>query len=523
MSIQNKRVFRYQVTITKFWKTDDGRMKTIELNGARGSDRQRQAIFFGLIKESLPKNLTWAYDGAASLFTMEHLESTIFHYDSTNIPEGADSIFRGSRGSLTISITLNTELHTGGILDQGACAVRYMMHIILMTYPRSTDTLTIAEGGKEAFEAGSRGRRGWIHVKPGVGAGIKIVKNRKGEDEVHVILDYKQTQFFTAGPRSDVIDKNMLFEDKDSATKFFKDLKMTTTYSNQPVTFHNFSREEISELTYTDKNTNEQKAVLEEGIRVAKGKRSDYNPKWPAVQTRPFKRGIYSFPIENLKMAPNQKLGPRHGNPPGCVAPRIRYQETRRVGESIGLLSTNPILQGFGIDIQSTPVTVQAVKVPIPGIQFQGAMVTPDITKQATWNISGKFIQPAKIPKILILYGSSEFSGKVEALEGPLKKTASGLGVTIGIISSVDLEQAYPDLSNAEAIDERMESLKALKEKPLVIHVDRNTQQTHALLKLKERQCQVITQQLDVDKALKKNSPTPIVREEYTDTSIDHP
>uniref|UniRef100_A0A1I7U485 Piwi domain-containing protein n=1 Tax=Caenorhabditis tropicalis TaxID=1561998 RepID=A0A1I7U485_9PELO len=512
MGIKNIKVFRHDVKIVKY----EEKKNEFDLAASQGSCRQRQAIFYDLIAEILGTRFKWAYDGAATLYTIdEKFNNESVHMESKDLTkEAKEAIFpKGSEGSLTISFSSNTEtrvLETRDLLEenlsnQTSCPVRQMLQIVLSQQARIGKML-IVDGGNEIFVKGSAPRdKKWAIEMDGVGAGIKIVGGVKNDGAAHLVLECNQkTQFFAPIPLKDL---GLDFNNRFSTAKFLKGMKLNTTYSSQIVTVSGLSDMPMSAITYPGGK------VLTDGAKLAGLKESAFNQQWPAVQSKNYNKKLkkqitYSFPIENLKVAPNQKLAPKHGNPPKCAYPDKRFVETQRVGESTGLLSANSIIQGFGVTVQTTPVTVQAVTVPIPVIQYKGVTVTPDITKQAKWNIPAvNFIEPAKIPKILILYGSSEFAGKVDALQGPLKKTASGLGVTIGIISSVDLEQDYPDLSVAEAIEKKMESLKALKEKPLVIHVDRNTQQTHALLKLKERQCQVVTQQLDVDKALKQNVP----------------
>uniref|UniRef100_A0A1I7TES2 Piwi domain-containing protein n=1 Tax=Caenorhabditis tropicalis TaxID=1561998 RepID=A0A1I7TES2_9PELO len=515
MKIDDKKVYRYLVTITKKFTTMAGVKKTVELAGAEGSDRHRQTIFFNLVKDFLashpraPKH--WAYDGAATLYSVDKFSELNFHRESEGEWRDKNAFFsRGKEGSLTVSISLNNKepvLSMKDILQedlsaQTSCPTRQMLQIALIQEARKRG-MAVVDNGKQIFGQGTPApNERWVIEKNGVGAGVKIVEGEKNAGAAHVVLDFKRTRFFATVPLHDV---RLDFADRAKASQYIKGLKANTVYSTQLVRMDGFSQ-----LNLRDIKVPERGDLLTSAATLAGRREDQYSLNRPVVESTSYNKKqskmiTYSFPMENLVLAPNQKLGPKHGNPPECVAVHKRYGETLTVGAATGLLADNDTLKAFGVSIQRTPLSIDAVNVPIPDIQYQGMMVKPNSGK---WSIGrAKLIVPKNIQQILVLYNSSalskhyDISKVIGRLVDKLHSMGALLGMRITRITPEDLYTTYRKSSVCEAIDKKMDSLSKVKD-VMVIYADESTQPTHGILKLKERQSGVVTQRLCLDKSL---------------------
>lgn len=521
---------RYDVTVSK---TVDGRVT--EIVGARGADKQQQNALFQLITELLRndrmdlKNIS--YDGALSLYNSSNqdLAGKTFFMNSGELPQNIRSTLfpRNENGSLNILIERNTQqptLETLDVLQENlngtSCPVTQMLQQV-MHQEAKRNGFVVVDNGTEMFEKPRGPARDGVHEMNGVGAGLKIAKGSDGKGACHIVIEFKSTRFFDSGPLSALGSRSKLNYDILYAQRYFSGLRLGTTYSNQVLTVHGLSTEPISRLMFGGNS------ILERSAIVANRPLTDYNGNLPAIQTRITDREtrqnkIFSFPIENLRVLPDQKLlSPKHGNPPTCPKPDERVAKTTTVGQAAHLLAPNATLQSFGAQILPTPLTVQAVEVPAPMIiykDFQGRDQQAMVNRQtANWHMPqrAKFLDPARPFKCLILYNSDwltpeqrgSIGGKVENVRKQLQSLpARGTGLSITVTGTEDLGGRYgKKVSAVEAIRMKLETLKNLpaNEKPVVIYIDQSTSPTHGVLKLQERLCEVVTQQLAIDKSLK--------------------
>ncbi|CAL2030744.1 unnamed protein product [Caenorhabditis brenneri] len=530
MEIKKHTNRRYDVTVSK---NVDGRVT--EIVGARGADKQQQNSLFqlitGLLKDDRMDLKNISYDGALSLYNSsnQELAGRTFFLNSGDLSQNLRSTLfpRNENGTLDILIERNAQqptLDTQDVLQENlngaSCPVTQMLQQV-MHQEAKRNGFVVVDNGTEMFEKPRGEANNGVHEMNGIGAGLKIAKGGDGKGAVHIVMEFKTTRFFDNGPLS-ALGSRAKFNDIFHAQRYLSGLKVGTTYSNQVITIHGLSSDSISQLTY-DGNS-----ILARSAEVAHRDVREYNGNWPAVQTRIRDRRtrqfrVFSFPIENLKVLPDQKLMPKHGSPPTCPGPEVRFAQTTTVGQSAKLLAPNPTLASFGAQILPTPLTVQAVEVPAPTILYkdsQARVIQAMVNRQsANWRkpAGGKFFEPASPFKVLILYNSvyltsqqrGSIGEKVEDVKTQLQSmSARGTGLLITVSGTEDLGGTFGDeVSAGEAIRMKLETLKDLpaNEKPVVIYIDPSTSQTHGVLKLQERLCEVVTQQLSIDKSLKRS------------------
>ncbi|EGT47963.1 hypothetical protein CAEBREN_07338 [Caenorhabditis brenneri] len=530
MEIKKHTNRRYDVTVSK---NVDGRVT--EIVGARGADKQQQNSLFqlitGLLKDDRMDLKNISYDGALSLYNSsnQELAGRAFFLNSGDLPQNLRSTLfpRNEHGTLNILIERNTQqptLDTQDVLQENlngaSCPVTQMLQQV-MHQEAKRNGFVVVDNGTEMFEKPQGAADNGVHKMNGIGAGLKIAKGGDGKGAVHIVMEYKTTRFFDNGPLS-ALEKRVKFNDIYQAQRYLSGLKVGTTYSNQVITIHGLSSTPISKLTY------DGHSVLARSAEVAHRPVEQYNKNWPAIQTRIRDRRtreykVFSFPIENLRVLPDQKLMPKHGSPPTCPVPGVRFAQTTAVGQAAKLLSPNPTLASFGAQILPTPITVQAVEVPAPTILYKDSkdrVVQAMVNREsAKWikPAGAKFFEPASPFKVLILYNSVHLNseeqrgsirGKVENVKEQLQSMAArGTGLVITVSGTEDLGARFGEgVSAGEAIRMKLETLKNLpaNEKPVVIYIDHSTSQTHGVLKLQERLCEVVTQQMSIDKSLKK-------------------
>ncbi|CAO4361089.1 unnamed protein product [Caenorhabditis nigoni] len=523
MEVEKKICYRYDVHVLA--RQEDG--KTIELTGSKGSDRQRQSELHEIInivlRQEGTKDITCIYDGAATIYAngkmknkktgaVSSIQTTV---ESSKVSEEIRrNYFRhGQRGSFDVLIEPNTAqstLLTTDVLHESlnstSCPVTQMCQIALGEEARLKGFMS-TEGGNELFDKPNltRSREG-IETMDGVGASVKIATGTTGKGAAHVVIDYKKKQFFAAGL---LVNHEINWNDRVEAKKRIKNLNFGTTYSSQVIRPTGVSTEPMSQLTFIDRDGNEQSVMKTaselSGIPIAK-----FNKNWPAVQVKKG-RLTFSFPIEVLRMLPNQKLSPIHGQPPRCEKAYRRYQLMDAIGKKACLLSPNNTLAAFGLKIQNTPIVVDAVAAKLPTILYKdNSKTSPAIAKQAKWDIGqSSFILPKTVNSIMILFNNegAENKGKIETLKQSLSKSSKFLGVVIGSIATKNLAEDgdYNRLRPDEALRKFYAHLKKQskqKPSPYVIYVDHNSEPYHQLLKYLERTSEVMTQHLNFEKAL---------------------
>ncbi|CAB03833.1 Piwi domain-containing protein [Caenorhabditis elegans] len=524
-------VFRYDVSVLKSF--DDSTRDPIELAGSKGGDRQRQADLTEIVKVALTLeglgNLNIFYDGAAMLFTTQKFETKTEKQQAIFMPIPSDhpklstslkeSQFGRASGKFHVSIELNSkqsELNTIDLLnerlDSAACPVTQMAQIALSAEAKQNGFI-ILDGGHELFDQKNTRRtigKDGVEDMDGVAASIKMAQGNKKTGSAHLVMDYKKKQFFKTGPLKDLI-KGI---NPNQLRSYLKGLRVHTTYSHQSIFIDGISNVPIGEIKLPDGTP-----LLDDCARVSGKPKSFFDASKPAVQVNQYnkregRRMVYSFPIENLLVKPNQKLTQNHGEPPRSIKPELRFDLIRKVGESAKLLSPNQTLKSIGIAINPEPIVVEAMTVPKPTILYKdGAFTSPDLLNRTSWDVQarnhqslkGGFVEPMKINKILILYNSQSYSQAspkeaVVELQSILSKKAKDVGMTIGQIDVEDLND--PDIIGA--IENKMTILKTSQVKPIVIYADHTSEGTHSTLKLQERLCEVITQQVALDKSLKR-------------------
>ncbi|KAF1768746.1 hypothetical protein GCK72_000559 [Caenorhabditis remanei] len=520
MEVKNVVCYRYDVKITG---QADGRNQFL-LTGSKGSDRQKQTELAEILTLAMKKeNITqlYIYDGAATLHTPAQFNvkkngasgTIITTIDSTELSSSLrNSYFSKTHGRFDVIVELNSaqpQLHSSDLLkespDSTSCPVTQMIQIALCEEAKRNNFL-ITDGGNEMFDrAGVTQIRG-VEDMNGVGAGIKIAMGVEGKPAAHLILDYKKKQFFANTPLTNL---NLDWTNIPKVKNYLKGLKVSTKTNDRPQTFtiDGLSSLLMGQIKY------DGGSVLQNAMRCTGKPASAFNTEIPAIESRQFskregKKKTFNFPIEILVLAPNQKLNPKHGNPPRCERPHKRFELTKTVGEKAHILSSNKILESFGVKIRPEPIVVDAVTVPIPTIQYKTSCTAPDLSKQAKWEVRGPFVEPATIGKILIVFNSTnpQDSDKLIQLKGQFAHTARDCGVTIREISTENLAQTYPGASVLLAIEKKFAELKSLPvaKKPLVIYADYSSSPTHGFLKLQERLCDVVTQQVSFDKSLSR-------------------
>ncbi|UMM11910.1 hypothetical protein L5515_000953 [Caenorhabditis briggsae] len=537
MEVEKKTCYRYDVHVLA--RQEDG--KTIELTGSKGSDRKRQSELHEIInivlRQEGTQGITCIYDGAATIYANGQMKnkktgaagSIQTTVESSKVSEEVRRNYfcNGQRGSFHVLIEPNTAqstLLTTDVLHESlnstSCPVTQMCQIALGEEARLKGFMS-TEGGNELFDKPNLARsREGIETMDGVGASVKIATGQTGKGAAHVVIDYKKKQFFAAGP---LVNHGINWNDSAEAKKRIKNLKIGTTYSSQVIRATGVSKEPMSQLTFIDRDGNEQSVMKTaselSGIPIAK-----FNKNWPAVQVRKG-RVTFSFPIEVLRVLPNQKLTPIHGQPPKCEKAYKRYQLMDAIGKKACLLSPNNTLSAFGMKIQNTPIVVDAVAAKLPTILYKdNSKTSPAIAKQAKWEIGrSSFILPKTVNSIMILFNNdrAENTKKINILIESLSTFAKQLGVVIGSITSKNLAEDgnYNSLRSEDALRTFYAHLKeqlkqqgsSQKPSPYVIYVDHSSEPYHQLLKYLERKFEVMTQHLNFDKALQIRSGSPLL------------
>lgn len=519
MDVKTITGYRYDVSVSV---QEDGNNK-YELSGTKGGDRRRQADLTEIVQIAMKQKLNdivFIYDGAKTLYSPTQFLTNAIRSIDTNVglskvsTSVKNSYFLSDKESFRVLIELNTaqtKLISSDLMKESycssACPTTQMVQIALSEEAKRAGFL-IMDGGSEMFDKSNVQKFKGVEDLHGIGAGIKIAKGSLGKGAAHLILDYKKKQFFSNGPLSSL---NLDFCDFAKARSYLKGLRVSTTYfrgNRPPQSFiiDGVSNRPMSQIEYVGGS------ILDDAVKLSGKPKASFNMKWPAVEMKSYNRKegrriTYSFPIENLLLTPHQKLNPKHGNPPRCEKPARRFELTKQIGSSAGLLTSNETLKKFGVSINSQPIIVEAVTVPIPTIAYKGSTSIPNLSKQAKWDAGRvSFIDPAKIPNILMLYNSasSKDTEKLVDLKQSLATTAKQLGVAVGGIGIENLAQTYRGFSVVEAIEQKMASLATVAIKPVVMYADYSSSQTHGVLKLQERLCEVVTQQVSFDKSLSK-------------------
>ncbi|KAF1749177.1 hypothetical protein GCK72_025644 [Caenorhabditis remanei] len=520
MDVKQVKCYRYDVKISIEKEGKDPYV----LSGTEGSNRQQQAelteiLSVALREEGLDK-IVKVYDGATTLYSTTRFNFKQHGSMNTTVDQSkvSESLrnrhFRSQTdGKFSVSVEPNQaqpELLTSDLLNKSLVSelssVAQMLHIALGEEAKAAGFL-MTEGGSEMFDRthvqASRG----IELMDGIGAGIKVAKGDDGKGAAHVILDYKKKRFFANGPLA-ALPVN--WRKLSDAKAYLKGLRVKNIYTNQSFIIDGLSQIPMVQIKY-----GKDGSILKDAKERSNLPESHFNSTWPAIQANIYnkaekRRITYSFPIEFLVVAPNQKLTPKHGEPPKCDKPDIRFDKTKELGEKAYILKRNDTLTSFGVTIRPEPIEVEGFTVQAPKIQYKGFTTAADIFNQASWKlpnnriaVGATFIEPATIYKILILFNSFErYDG--QKIIGELKNSlAHQLGITINNIMVEDLRPLGRSVE--ESFINKMNALKTLPDKPIVVYLNQSSDsKMHGVLKLQERLCQVTTQHLAFDKSLKK-------------------
>ncbi|PAV59783.1 hypothetical protein WR25_06555 [Diploscapter pachys] len=181
-----------------------------------------------------------------------------------------------------------------------------------------------------------------------------------------------------------------------------------------------------------------------------------------------------------------------------------RYEETLSGLRALNLDESsrhNQVLAVSGVEISSRTQQGEGIRRQAPKIQFasnQEARINPDAR-----NCDGRDLRvsyPGQIDNIVCIYTNARDRPVIQQAVEKLKTMAQKMGIQIG---TWDIEQrAYISEELFDLMQGLDDEQKATKKRYLLMHFDRKGSKSHAQLKLLERQCSIVTQQITVETAV---------------------
>ncbi|PAV81511.1 hypothetical protein WR25_05937 [Diploscapter pachys] len=180
-----------------------------------------------------------------------------------------------------------------------------------------------------------------------------------------------------------------------------------------------------------------------------------------------------------------------------------RYEETLGGLRALNLDESgrhNRVLAASGVEISSRTRQGEGIRRQAPKIQFasnQEARINPDAR-----NYDGRDLRvsyPGQIDNIVCIYTDARDRQIIEQAVEKLRTMAQKMGIQIG---TWDIGQrAYISEELFDLMEELKSKQKATKKRYLLMHFDRKGSNSHAQLKLLERQHSIVTQQITIETA----------------------
>lgn len=229
------------------------------------------------------------------------------------------------------------------------------------------------------------------------------------------------------------------------------------------------------------------------------------NPNWPAVKWRRFGNQVQYFPMELLKVDPNQRVPLEKQINARCTLradkPDIRLNNIHRLLEALNLHSTgvrNRFLRAFGVTVSRLPKTVEGFRRAAPQISYAGNQSCPVDKIRYNWRPEkAKYVEGGKVDRILIVHGDERLFRNVRDC---LQRTFASRGMLCGKVLSI-----FIDYRNLYELEDRLRKVfietKKSEESSLIFFIDRLDNKSHDFLKLMERKYLIPTQQITAELA----------------------
>ncbi|EGT47942.1 hypothetical protein CAEBREN_31104 [Caenorhabditis brenneri] len=548
MTVKKTRVYYYDVKMKKEY-TVNNQKRYDDLTAANKKDAKKkvdnkelnlrilQLVFRRLRLIDVP----FAYDGCHNLHLLNPLEALIGRkkvkccLEKEDLPQDmCQALFRQTVDSrIHVSLDLNTkapfcqldEIYKEG-LDEGATPCRNVIQLILLQPAKNGDFFILPQNQifeKSKFRT-TEGQKFELSdlVKVGIKASVKVGEGENDEKGIPFIcLDHCKSNFFLEGPLTSVQDYLPInFESQTSCRNLLKGLEVIPTYSNIRMKIVDFSPDSLEKKEFKETNSDERKFVWDDAARLAKKKKSEFNKNYKVAHLSfGSAKKSYFFPIENIRLVPYQKMSPHHITPPTPSIPQERIQESRRIAEKAGILKSNNLTKKFGITVSNEPIEVTGWKLEIPQILYAGPNNKPHRvfmdSESASWNPSGKFVAPASVKKIHILYTESQknknLQGAVEAFKKDLITESASLWTKIPD-KQITIEKLDVDFRGNSFEGILTAKLEKLSIDTYVIYIDeKRDNPSHGVVKMVERKKGRMIQHIAIDEALKrmKSKSTP--------------